>query len=177
MDRLKMLVKQVKQDMRNANVPFNDEISIIANKKLKTTAGRCHYRYSYELKQRVADFIDINYDMLINETDEFLKNVICHELIHSADECVNSGHTGIWVFYAKRMNDNNKNYYITRCYTKSDLSTAYAEKVYKYKTVCPNCGKEFYHRSRTKVIKSIEAGFKDYMCPKCNCDDLYVVKL
>lgn len=171
MSKLEHLVVIVKRDMDNAKIPYNREIPIVVNNRLRTVAGKCFYRYKDGIKYPTR--IEINGKMLRNETDDFLKDTICHELLHSAKECVNCGHTGMWKRYASLMNIRNKNYHITRCYESSQCSRSY-RSAYKYKITCKDCGKTYYYRRKADVIKAIMNGKKWYTCGRCNSDNLMV---
>lgn len=174
MTRLQELITIVKQDMVNAQIPFDENVPIEPNKRLRRLAGRCRYKkvlYGYK-----AFVVEINANMLKTESDEFLKNVICHELLHSAPECVRSGHGGNWKRYARLMNIRNHNYNITRCYSKEDLSKDYKNS-YKYKVVCEDCGKTYYYNKKGKVVSTVMDGYHFYRCGKCDSDNLKVIKL
>lgn len=174
MTKLEHLVSIVKHDMDNAGIPYNNEIPVIANNRLKTVAGKCFYRRSGNVRHAIR--IEINGKMLKNESDEFLKNTICHELLHSAVECVSCGHKGQWKYYARLMSTRNVNYDITRCYESDSLSCSYRSE-YKYKITCPVCGKTYFYRRKTKAVQYIMAGKNYYRCGRCNNDVLEAVEL
>lgn len=170
MSRLQELVEQVKSDMDIAEVPYDFYVPIVPNSRLRTVAGKCKSRNGK------AYIIEINGNMLKSESDEFLKNVICHELLHSAPECIGEHHGGMWKHYAQVMNYRNKNYNITRCYSSEDLCNTY-KRDYKYKIVCLDCGKEYYYRTKSKAVLSIMRDSKSYSCGRCGKDNLIVVEL
>lgn len=178
MTRLENLVYEVKHDMDMARIPYNREIPIIENNRLRSVAGKCFYKTRNGVT--FATRIEINGKMLKNESDDFLRNTICHELLHSASECVRSGHTGNWKRYAQLMNIRNKKYNITRCYESSEVSCSYSKRLeYKYKITCMDCGKVYYYKRKTKAVEYIMNGNARNMCwcGVCNSHNLIVEEL
>lgn len=168
-DELNKLIEEVKLDMINAGVPFNDNCPISLNRRLSRALGKCKYKKN--LTGHVYAFsIEINelYFECAKEND--LKNTICHELIHSAPECVYCRHRGLWKEYCKVMEDNYPNKYIIR---RTTYSKEYVEELrkkevnpYKYEVYCPKCGATWRRKSKCKLIQHPNY----YSCGRCNTD-------
>ncbi len=97
----KELIRQVKDDMDMMGIPYNKEIPILINPRLSKVMGKCWYLNSGETRSvtkiEIARFV-VDYD-----DKDLLRNVLCHELIHSADECLHCGHRKQWKVYAEEM--------------------------------------------------------------------------
>lgn len=172
MKSLSVLVKEVKHDMDVACIPYDNSVPVVQNNRMRSTGGKCKYRKDMYGKY-YAFIVEINGKMLANESEDFLKNVICHELIHSA--CLGDGHKKRWAKYANLMNQRNTNYHIERCYHRSDVTHSYrAKSEYKYKIVCSKCGKTYYYKRKGKAVSRIKNGYCGYSCGRCGSHSLVV---
>lgn len=161
--KLQYLVRVVKTDMFRAGVPFNDFYPVTLDTCVGSSLGVCSYK-------RKAIFI--NPKMFGREDDVTIKNVICHELIHSADECVREGHRGMWRYYADKMNASGLGYTINR--TTLVNETYKTRKVdYKYEIVCAHCGAV----SRRKVASNVVKNPWLYKCGRCGFSKLEVFEV
>lgn len=155
--RLKRLISIVKADMRKAGVPFDDDASFRIKKGIKAY-GQCNIRYSVKYQGFRSDIYIAEHTF--NEDDLFLKDVICHELIHSAPACYRCGHRGAWQRFAKQMNTQNPNYYITATVkpTEEDIEMAMRNRQAKahYRVQCNTCGTQVYYLKKGQVVKLLE---------------------
>lgn len=152
------LVEKVKKDMDQAHVPYNDECPIKLNDRLSRALGRCRYKRNY-LDERRPYVIEIQTLYLEHGTEQELMSTICHELIHSASDCVYSGHTGNWKRYAEIMEKCYPNKYIIKRLTTVGNQYANAKKEkqkdssYKYEAYCPKCGASWKRKSKCRLIE------------------------
>lgn len=168
--RLMRLVTEVKRDMLNANIPFDDTVPFIINSRLSRSLGRCHFNRVYG-----AIKIDIAQIVIDCPDDMEIKNVICHELIHSARICLTYGHGGMWKIFANKMNQTNQNYHITtvhkdNTFGKHDEQQRIGNtKRYKFKVQCQHCDMSQCFTRETKIVKAIKDGYGNRIrCPKCH---------
>lgn len=154
------LIKEVKKDMDSVHVPYNDEIPIFINSKYSRALGKCYYGNINGKKKSIKIGIS---EEIINHADiNIIKNTICHELIHSADDCVYAGHTGKWKYYASIMN-RYKNYKISRTTTlPNDM-----QRQYKYVVECQDCKTKSYFQRKSPLIKKIQLGQASIRCKRC----------
>ena len=163
LELLNKLVIDVKRDMDKLNVPYNDIVPFKINNRLSRALGRCIYKRINN--EKVSVLLEIQGEYFKNGSINDIKDTICHELIHSAKDCVNSGHIGIWKKYADIMTLNSK-YNIKRTQSvKIDVD----ESKYKYKVVCSKCGVTTYKKRKSKLIEHPE-----YFRCKCGCKKLNV---
>lgn len=107
------LIEESKNDLVNYGIPFNDDIPIEINTRTSSSLGRCWYKRTNNIK--VAIKIDICFRYIRKATRQQIKDTIVHELLHSCN-CVDCGHGGKWLEYAKRVNQLSNGYYnISRC--------------------------------------------------------------
>lgn len=173
-EKLNYLVKIVKQDMRDNFIPFDDNVVIKISKKASRALGRCHYAIDYSTGNKYADYIIIN-DCILSGDEQIAKNVICHELLHSAKECINHGHLGFWKKYAEEMS-RKTNYNITRLANINEISNDELEKKYRYIIICKKCGKKYVYSRRTKIIQKIENKETSIKCSCCDSREFNLIK-
>lgn len=166
---LNRLIEEVKVDMKLADIPFNNNCPIELNSRLSRALGRCKYRRGWD-GCRHAYVIEINEMYFENATDNELKSTICHELIHSAKQCVGCGHRGLWKRYSERMEVNYPDKYIIK---RTRYSKQYTEalrnkreNLYKYEVYCPECGATWRRKTKCKLVQHPNY----YKCGRCNTD-------
>ena len=98
------IISKVKEDMDKLNIPYNEQVKFNFSLNFKTTLGLSE-----------ANMIFLNAKFIRQADEQDIKNIICHELIHLAAECLNCGHRGKWKEYAKYINEHSK-YTIARKY-------------------------------------------------------------
>ncbi len=157
---LEKLVNEVKKDMDEVGVPYNPNIPVSITSRYPKSLGKCYYKFIND--KRVASEIKISKQLYDFRDIKLLKNTICHELIHSADDCVYSNHGGYWLYYSKLMNKY-KGYNISRL---TDLPEEMLNQ-YKYIIICKECGAKGYYSRYSQSIKLIEANSKDIYCKYC----------
>lgn len=164
---LDRLVEEVKVDMEVAGIPFDDDCHIKLNSRLSRALGKCKYRRSWD-GSMCAYVIEINKMYFENATDNELKSTICHELIHSAKQCIGCGHKGLWKRYTERMEENYPDKYIIKrtTYSEQYVETLRKKKenLYKYEVYCPECGTTWRRKTKCKLVQHPNY----YSCGKCN---------
>lgn len=162
------LVEEVKRDMDRVHVPYNNDCPIKLNNRLNRSLGRCLYEQNW-LGERHSYAIEIQTLYLQYGTEKELMNTICHELIHSANECAYSGHTGNWKKYTETMREYYPNKYNIRRTTIVSNQYANAKKEkqkissYKYEAYCPKCGRTWKRKSKCRLITNPHR----WRCKKC----------
>ena len=145
LDRLNQIIKEVKRDMDEFDIPYDNDVPITVNRRLTRALGKCRYRdgkaYSIELST-----------VIISSDVQELKNTIAHELLHSV--FVRDGHGGKWKYYADKMTKGSK-YTITRLHDTSKLNIEALDSKYKYKAICTNCGSECRYNRKTRFIQNL----------------------
>lgn len=140
MERLRRLLFQVKYEIEDT-VPYQypqNTVKLLSNRN-KKTLGRC---------QRTLWGFDIYLNPKLREcSDELVKSVICHELIHTAPYCFN--HRVTFQRYARDVNSLNLGYKIATTNTFEEWGNV---APHKYKIRCVDCGKVFYRERLPKDI-------------------------
>lgn len=172
-NKMMKLVQEVKKDMKKAEVPFDDTVPFFINSRLSKCLGKCYYQQVNWVLKPIK--IEISLNVLKNDSDQEIKNVICHELIHSAPNCICCGHKNMWKIYANRMNYKNKNYRIETRRKQNIDNLSELKKGYNIAVVCEKCGATTYYMKKGKVIKAIENNTADYICKKCYNDNFKVI--
>ncbi len=117
---LNRLIKEGKQDMRIAGVPYDQHCPIIlSDYRMLKVLGQCIE--NYDGNEYYAECIKINRLFFESGEEQEIKNTICHELIHSFHMCIdtNCGHRGLWKIYAEQMEENYPDKYVIRRLTKT----------------------------------------------------------
>lgn len=159
--QLQTIIRQVKKDMDSVGIPYDKNVPITVNKRLKRALGVCKSR------NNKAYAIELSGIIIASDLQE-LKNTICHELIHSAT--VGDNHGGKWRYYANKMT-NSSNYTITRLHDGSKLNQSAIMKTYKYKVTCSKCGTTTHYSKKTSIIKTImenDGNGYPWYCSKCH---------
>lgn len=98
------IIREVKLDMDDLKIPYDRNVKFNFSLNMKTTLGE------YNPMERMI-ILNVKYVRSANEQE--IKDLICHELIHSAYDCQECGHRGKWKQYVEIIN-RNKNYNICR---------------------------------------------------------------
>ena len=147
------LLRVVKEDLRGI-VPYSENISpkvkLLSNRN-KNTLGRCNRNIDY------SQFTIYLNPKLENMSEQLIKDVLAHEIIHTVKGCFNHGHN--FKNYMYRVNYNCKNYKVE---VRSNDKEWQENKQYKYKLTCKKCGKVFY---RNRVIHEyVKLGLYSHNC-------------
>lgn len=126
--------------MSIALLPFDDAVPIVLNPRLTRVLGRAKHRGEKNIVVEIAKNV---YELADEQT---IKNVICHELLHTAFPL--DGHLGQWKFYANKANILMPKYNITRCNTDKEL---YKRRHKWYKVKCLKCGEIWETHNKTCV--------------------------
>lgn len=143
-----------------------------AVRELKTSSrmtkslGACHRGKDFTVHGETAYTIKVS-ERLLNESvpDDFVKNVLIHELIHTVDGCFNHGPK--FKAHAAEINRAYPQYHISRCESSESVAAYGIEYVpvgtVKYIFKCKNCGQIIRRRKRTKFVEN----YQNYRCGKC----------
>ena len=133
MKDLEKITEECKRKLRAINIPFDEEMTVVAQHVSNKTWGICNKTKKIIkvepllLDERIANFA--------------IENVLMHELLHSCEGCM--CHTGIWKVYARKVNSayryniKTKNSYIQ--YMTKELQHEYIYRS-KYVFQCLGCG-------------------------------------
>lgn len=156
--QLTNLFKQVQNDMDNLNIPYCKVFKVKINTRAVRRRGAC--------KKTKKGFVIELTDFILFKTDEEIKDVIAHELIHTCEGCFNHGSQ--FKMYADKINTLGYNVKATYSGEAPEI-----EQFAKYKIVCKECGNTIYRMKMSKVIRNISK----YKCAKCGGKlDIYVRK-
>ena len=162
-------IKDVKKDMDELGIPYNHDVPIFINGRYSRALGKCYYQMKDN--KRVAYKIGISKELVDYGDANLMRNTICHELIHSAPDCVYAGHGGMWKVYAQKMN-RYKGYHISRLSQIPDDM----HKKYKYIIECQKCHTKSYLQRHTQAVEAVEKGMKILTCKKCGSKDFKVIE-
>ena len=150
---LQKTVDEVKKDMDEVGVPYNPDIPIFISERYSRALGKCYYQTRDN--KRIATKIGISKEIIDYGDWDLIRNVICHELIHSADDCVYCYHGGVWKVYADKMNRYNNYHFIIEC---------------------QGCHTKSYFQRSTKTVEAVKKGQKTIKCKKCGSKDFKVIE-
>lgn len=150
--RLKIIAEEEKSKLKETGIKTGHISEIKVNKRLKRRLGQCIKKSSGEYEIQIAEYLE-------NSTENLIREVVMHELIHTCRGCMNHGKK--WKIYAEIMN-REYGYNITRVY-KEDKEDSLPERKYKYLIKCTSCGNTGYRVKRSKVIDNP----KNYKCSRC----------
>lgn len=169
---LEKTANEVKKDMDELGIPYNHDVPIFISERYSRALGKCYYQMKDN--KRVAYKIGISKELVDYGDADLLRNTICHELIHSADDCVYGGHGGMWKVYADKMN-RYKNYHISRItHVPDEMHENY--KNYHFIIECQGCHTKSYFQRYTKTVNAVRKGQKTIKCKKCGSKDFKVIE-
>jgi predicted SprT family Zn-dependent metalloprotease len=151
-ERFNTLLKEVKDDLHgviNYSSHIMDDIRLL-NKTNKRTLGKCRKWMggTYE--------IYLN-PMLLEMSDQLIKDVIAHELIHTVEGCFDHGFE-----FKKQMGNVNLNCNNYKVEVRTTSNEWKEKRKYKYKLTCKKCGAVVY---RNKLIhRYIKSGGYTHKC-------------
>ena len=151
---LQKTVDEVKKDMDEVGVPYNPDIPIFISERYSRALGKCYYQTRDN--KRIATKIGISKEIIDYGDWDLIRNVICHELIHSADDCVYCYHGGVWKVYADEMHEHYNNYHFI--------------------IECQGCHTKSYFQRSTKTVEAVKKGQKTIKCKKCGSKDFKVIE-
>lgn len=137
--------------------PSKNIIAVKENRRAKKRLGCCKKE-----KRAMQDFFIIEISTVLkDESDERIKEVMLHELLHTCKGCFNHGKA--WKALAEKVNQS-YGYHISTYADANYLETVRPQsEPYRYAIVCTRCGNIGYRRKKSKVITQI----KNYRCSKC----------
>lgn len=141
---------------------FND-YNIVINNRLKKSLAQIK-----KIRNNVFQ-IDFNFYFLQSCPEQYIKNTMMHELIHSIDGCMNHGHT--WKSIANKINCV-YGYNVTTTTSYSEYNKVYKtiknHTSYKYKVVCTHCNTYWRYKKQTRLTSALQNNLKHgYTCPYC----------
>ena len=133
--RFDELLNVVKTDLKGV-VPYSENITskvLLLSNRNKRTLGKCTKN-----RENTQFTISLN-PKLENMSEQLIKDVLAHEIIHTAKGCFNHGYN--FKNYMYRVNYSCKNYNVE---TKTKSKEWEENKQYKYKLTCKKCGEVIY---------------------------------
>lgn len=138
------------------------DCSFTVNNRAKGRFGQCRYRGG------VAYNININ-GMLLDENlvtnEKEVKDTIIHEMFHAVYP--RDGHKGMWKTKTQEFNRvSGYNIKRTGSYRNLGLTEKGLKSLdsgYKYKVICPDCGREWRYKRKTNAVKYYDR----CGCPYC----------
>ena len=128
MTRVYELFYEVKNELKDL-VPYSKNLSpSLGELKTKKTLGRCYSMYGM-FRISLSKY-------LLECSEQLIKNVIAHEIIHTVNGCFNHGYN--FQYYANLVNYK-LGYKIEVRNTNKEFNPPH-----KYKLVCERCGKVYY---------------------------------
>lgn len=174
--QLEALLQEVLSQCRNLKIPVSDRIipEVIINRRAKSRFASCrkvwinnmvddsfnginkqHKNVVYSNKpaysmQRNYFLIEIC-EAMLDASEQEIKNVIAHEVLHTCYGCYNHGKR--WKSYAVKMNKiYGYNITSTTTYEKLGLKKPEKKIIYRYKIQCQKCGKTLYRQKKSRLI-------------------------
>ena len=155
-DRLEKLMREAIEELHKINIfPAESITGIKANSRAKRRLVFCKRTVNRGVEKFEIEISTI----LEGETDQRIKEIIHHELLHTCKGCLNHGQK--WKSLAARVN----NIYGYHIRTTAEIPTLDdgREKPYRYEIRCTKCGNTGYRMKKSRVVK--EPG--NYRCSKC----------
>lgn len=158
---LKKATKTCMSELDSVGIPYRRPARLKVNTRAKKRWGQCRLQDGrYE--------INISSRLLKEGSEEALKRVLMHELIHTCDGCMNHG--ALWKYYAEIVR-RGLGYPITRTNTAAELGlpvmaeTAVGRKTeaYKHRFVCEKCGAVIMRKRESTFTRH----YHDYRCARC----------
>lgn len=148
-DRLEKLMREAIEELHKINIfPAESITGIKANSRAKRRLGCCKRTVNRGVEKFEIEISTI----LEGETDQRIKEIIHHELLHTCKGCLNHGQK--WKSLAARVN----HIYGYHIRTTAEIPTLDdgREKPYRYEIRCTKCGNTGYRMKKSKVVKNQE---------------------
>lgn len=162
--KLVLVVPRCERELRESGVKITDkQISWSVNSRAKSRWGQCK-------KIRGGDewAINISRNLLTSGTENGIRSVIIHELIHTCENSFNHGPS----FKANAALVNRKfGYHVSRTDSAEELGVKEDVSDAKYVIRCPKCGMTWTRQRKCRITEYPYL----YGCPRCHVA-LQVVK-
>lgn len=145
-ESLQPIFNQVKLDFEELGIPYGRVNDVDWNGRLKRTMGRC---------RKKPDGFEIEISKIIEMNDEYLKETMAHELLHTVEGCFN--HKDMFRHYGNILSK--KGYHVARL-----ANYKFDDDDYKYVMRCKHCGQLIRQHRMTRFIKDPTG----WTCGKCN---------
>lgn len=153
MKDLMKLVNQVVEDFVAMKIRFQTVGSWTVGTKMGSCWGRCYQRgkgiYDIEISEKLLQD---------NIEDQYIKDTIAHELLHTVEGCCNHG--WYWHKLADIVNTRMPQYHITRTTSREDKGIYV---YYRYFFKCETCGKVVKRQKKSKFTEN----YRNYRCSAC----------
>jgi len=157
--RIEKLYEECIKEQVHAGIPFADNIAKIeVNSRAKSRFGACR-----NIKKGTDDCFVIELsEELFKCSDNEIKEVLHHEIIHTCKGCMNHGEK--WKRYALLLNSlYGYNIKRTTSYEKLGIEKPVSKEAVKYIVKCEKCGTEFKRKRKCRLVSNV----KEYRCGKC----------
>lgn len=166
------VVSEVRNELWARDIPIVN-CPVVISKRLRKAFGNTKLKIrgsEKEYKIQIADF-------LVREgSEEYVKNVIAHEYLHTCPDCMNHGE--IWKAWAQKVSDA-FSVTVYGNYNDAGFSKAALQEIKekrekpKYVVFCADCGHEWQYKRYSKVLQNIN----NCKCPYCKTKSLLAKKL
>lgn len=144
------LLQEIKQEAKNINIPVgNIDPCVKINNRTTKRLGMCSKRGNYY-------YIQISSYIL--ENLEAVKEVLAHEILHTAPDCFNHGN--LWKRYGNMMS-RRYGYNIAR--TIDIACYSITQPISQYTIKCQRCGQEIHRQKKSNLVTNTNL----YRCGKC----------
>lgn len=149
-ERLERELEWVLRDFDKLLIPYSKEISQIkVNTRARARFGCCR-RYNRSFGK---DYFVIEISSFVEDaTDEKLKNIIAHEVLHTVEGCYNHGKK--WKSMANALNEGlGYNITTTTTYDKVGIIEPKGKEEFQYEIKCLKCGKVIFRKRSCNLTK------------------------
>lgn len=148
---MKHLLKEVILQARELGIPVSKNISpnVVINKRATSRLAGCKKERSRFKKHYT---IQVG-SALINCSEEILKGILAHEVLHTCPGCHNHGER--WKKYSAMFNEAyGYNIKRTSSYEELGIKENPKEKKYRYEITCQKCGTKLYRERQSAIVKT-----------------------
>lgn len=154
-EQLTALMSKTIKEIQEAGIPIpvSDIHGPVLNKRAHSFLGRCK-------KVGTGYWIELSQD-LMSASEESIREILFHELLHTAPECMNHG--VLWKTYAEEIN---RRYGCRVTRLGHRQAHGLAERTLpppQYTLICQSCGSRIERRRRSTVVLHPER----YRCSRC----------
>lgn len=157
-ERLQRISEEATRELNHIGIyPSNQIICFKENRRAKKRLGCCKKEKSLMQEKFIIEVALV----MQTETDEKIKEILIHELLHTCKGCFNHGPA--WKALAQKVNQAYGYKISTYVDTRQLNIDKPAPPKYKYKITCSSCKTAFYRQKRSKLIEKPQR----YRCGKC----------
>lgn len=156
--KLSYMLDECMEECESIGIEADEQAWPVTLVKVNNRLSRAHGRCIYHNRYRTCT-IEISGKLMNTGNDEWIKNTLMHEYLHSLT--YGEHHGGRWAEYAKRVN-HDLGYGVERT-ANAEESKAVQEQ-YRYQGICHDCGAKYTFARKRKYF--------DYIS-ECTCSDCH----